>query len=483
MKFILFFHFYSYLCGNTLQMDTVDNVLKIGNKNKSDQRKLAEKAREILKNGGEAALEKFITEASAKRQNDGTGDDIPEILHNSLEDAQPDNQFENSAPEVVSPSPATTRVPDILSTGDAGTLAENIEKAINKAPVDKSKMPSTRPTTYRDTLMILYPKSAAFGRYNMTELADNILTIISRNLQGYMSHSLTKLKPDILGEISLRVDTNELVGDDKGTFLKEVDRMMTHKFTFWWRGDRIPNGTKNVETTGVIISTMHNYVGTSYVDLVVNKWALPFLLYYGKGNGANLVNWKTSLSLPGKYTKRIHKILSGYVDAGTYEYSIEKFRYEFEIPAGYTNATIKRDIITPAIKNINKFEEDFNVSAEFKKLNASTPGKTKDTIVFKIKPTEPRAEPTSAQEQREYVLQHLPLFLSELYSSNLWKFVQTWQNHGDLGFVYAKIKYYTEQVAAGNMTPNKAKNFLIKALEEETHVRLHTSKKKKIIEN
>jgi len=469
MNFILFFHFIRYLYQKFTHMETVDNILRSEENSKSEQQIIAERAREILKKGGSEALDEYIrkqTESAKAKIN--AKPNTPEIFHS----------------QDVPHSPATTKVPDVIDSPTSGNLAENVEKIINKAPVDKSLKPTSKPASLQDAVMMLYPKSAALGRYSFSELGEDILSIISKNLQGYMTRSIMNLKPDILGEISLRIDTTELVGDDKKTFIEEAEKMMTYKVNFWWKGENVPHGTKNVETTGVIISAIHNYVGTSYVDLVVNKWALPFLLYYGPGAGANLVNSKTSFLLPGKYTKRLHKILSGYVDNGTFEYRIRKLIDDFQIPKSYTNATIKRSIIEPAVKNINDLEEDFSVEYEFVKRDTTVKSaKLMDTVLFTLKSKNPQTSTASAGEQRDYILRHLPIFLNEPYASQVWKYVQTWQNHGDLGFVYAKVKYYNEQASAGKMKSAKAKNFLIKALEEETHIKLHTSKKKKIEEN
>ena len=472
MNFIFYFSFISLSLRQITYMDTVTNILNKGQKEKSQQEILAEKALEILKTKGKDALDAYIEEQTKLRkeqpaQEKETKQDIPEKIH----------------PERIDvPTPASTKVPDIISSPASGTLAENIEKAISKAPVDKSVQTVSKPQTLRDAMMILYPKSAAFGSYKTTELAENILTLMHSHLQGYMSRSYSKLRPDIIGEISMRLDSSVLVGDDKSIIIKELNRMMERKFKFWWQNDKVPEGTKNIETTGVLISAIHNYIGTSYVDIVINKWALPFLLYYGPGVGASLVNPKTSLLLPGKYAKRLHRILSAYVDKGRFDYPIAKLKEEFDIPSGYSNGTIKRSIIAPAVKNINDFEENFSVEFEFTCQNSAA-SKTKnenDTVEFKIQPKKANRVYVAENIQSEYVRNTLPLFLDEPYSSGVKKFIGIWRNHGDLGLVYAKLKYYTEQANSGKMTIQKAKNFLIKAIETETHVILHTSRKKSI---
>ena len=444
-------------------------------------KEISDEAVRILTEQGEEAFNRFLQEqqslpgaspALSKR----------EFWKKLAEDAR--KAGANTGKEESDPSK-----PEASGFGDKNEgLSDDIQKVIAKSPVDHSVAPVFKPGSIRDAVSILQPKSVVFAKYSLTEWQEDIITLIMEQLQGYLSTSLTTLRQDVLGEITLRIDCSEIAGDDKNRFLEHVNKLMTYPFEFWWQSESMPEGAKKIETKGMIISTYHNYVGTSYVDLVINRWAVPFLLFYGKGVGATKYLKRTALALPGKYSKRIYKILSGYIDKGGFDYPIDKLRKEFDIPDKYSNGEIKRTVINPAVEQINAFAEGFAVSADFVTKDpskyASMRRKPFDTIRFVITKNEAAAEnPGSGltEEQMEYeVYSFLHPILGEPYRSRLHDICDTWKKHGDIRFAHSKIKYYEKQAQEGKMSPLKMKNFLIKALEEETKTELHLSKKRKL---
>lgn len=427
------------------------------------QAELMATAQKILRERGEQAMNDFIREESERR-----------LAQKMKEDQLPRN-----------PSPKREPVPDI--TAGADKLSDSIQKVIQKAPVDKTRAPAVRPESIQDTIKILQPKSVAFGRYQLTEWQENVMTLIMEQLQGYMSKSLSLLKPDLLGEITVRIDTSGVAGDDKKKALAQIEKMMDYKFEFWWQNNLAPHGTKKVETKGIIISTIHNYVGTSYVDLVINKWAIPFLLYYGPGIGASRYRKQIALTLPGKYTKRLYKILSGYIDRGQFDFPIDSLKREFEIPDSYTNAQIKRSIVNPAVKAINDYDPDLRVEAEFttRGLRKATDKKkpSLDTVHFTIGPKTEQdsgASLPSEDEQEAVCIAFLSPLLEEPYRGRLTAYARQWRLHGDIGFVYAKIRYYEQMMRSGRMTPAKMRNFLLKAISEETGIKLRRQSRRRV---
>lgn len=448
-----------------LFMEVVTNLQDNPEKNKrTPEKELADKAAKIYREKGLEAMQAFLDqEAERRKKTPAQTDDTPAAPH----------------PRNPSPNP----VPDIVD--GAEPLSDTIEKVIRKAPVNKNNLPTVKVENFQDTIKILQPKSVVFGRYHLTEWQEDIMTLIMQQLQGYMSRSLNLLKPDFLGEISVRIDCREIAGDDKKKALQQIEKMMNYKFEFWWQNELAPAGTKKIETKGIVISTYHNYIGTSYVDLTINKWAIPFLLYYGPGVGANQYSKEIALSLPGKYTKRIYKTLSGYIDKGRFDFRIDEMRREYMLPDSYTNAQIKRSIVMPSVETINTYYPDIHVSAEFITLNKKTDGKkpTMDTVRFTIeKKGAQQKEYVPEQQMAAKVIAFLTPLLQEPYKSNIHAFTQKWRQHGDLGFVYAKIEYYEKMVQTGKMTPAKMKNYLLKAISDETHIQLRKTGRRKIQE-
>lgn len=437
-------------------------------------KELNEYLRKILNEQGVDAFAKKMDEIMAQQE--------------AEEAAKKDEQSQKKAPQPQSPS-MSLPIRDISQTGN--TVADDISKVISKAPVDQtSKVPTVRPVTLRDTIKILQPKSVVFAKYALSEWQEDTLTLIMEQLQGYMSRSATLLKPDILGEISIRLNCSEIAQNDKKKALAQIEKLMDYKFEFWWQNNAPQQGMngRKVETKGHIITTIHNYPNTPYVDVVINKWALPFLLYYGPGIGGNRYLKTTALSLPGKYAKRLYKMLIGYVDKGSFDYRIDAFRKDFIIPDSYTTATIKRSIITPAIDAINECAKGLHVSAEFtvdktKKQMSKKPAF--DTIHFTIEDTSGnRAQNGEGFVSEDVMVRAVYTYLLPLVDKEIEKslaaYCKTMRMHGDIPLVYSKIKYYDQQLRSGAMTPAKLKNTLFKVIRESAGIDLKPVKHRKI---
>ena len=380
-------------------------------------------------------------------------------------------------------------IPDINS--GTGKLADNIEKTIKSSPVDQTRLPAVKPESIQDTVNILQPKSIVFGQYQLSEIQEDVMTHIMEQLQDYMSKSLSAVSPDIFGEIKIRLDCNSICDNNKALVIDNIENMLHYQFSFWWQNNLVPKGTTAVQTKGVIISTYHNYIGTSYVDIVINKWATPFLLYYGKGIGGNFFDKKKALVITGKYSKRLYKTLAGYVDKGVFDYKITNFLKDYMIPKSYTNGDLKRRVIMPAVKAINDVNPGFFVEAEFLTLGDKNDTRKKksrkqpfDTIRFTITKTgvqDESKENTASDTQKEAkIISVLSPLLEEPFKGRILTYIRTWQNHGDFNFVYSKVVYYSDLLAKGSIAPQKMKNFLLKAIEEETHIKLRVSRKKQV---
>ena len=152
-----------------------------------------------------------------------------------------------------------------------------------------------------------------------------------------------------------------------------------------------PEIKAEVETSGGIITTVHDIINTNNIILNFNKWAIPFLLYYGKEVGGTRFNKVVALTLRGNYTKRIYKMISRWRDKESFSYSLKELKKDFNLPDSYDGYRIKTRILEPASKSIK--ESNSNVWFEFKMFakKKDTGRKPKiDTIVFYIKNKEGR---------------------------------------------------------------------------------------------
>lgn len=319
-------------------------------------------------------------------------------------------------------------------------------------------------------LMLLQPSNMTFGQFSVSEWQDNILTLINEKLQKHMTNECP-VSTDLFGEPYVTIKCDEVGGKNhKSMVLKEARDLMKKVFTFRWVS---PNNHRTIETSGVIITTIHNDVGTNYVTLNFNKWAIPFLIYYGKGSGGGTYYKKSiALALRGDKTKRIYKIICSQADQTEYYYPLKQLREDFELAATYTNSQIKQKILDKARDRIKESGSDvwfdYEMITRYPKNNGRKP--MADTVVFHIKTT--RLTGGTQQRQRnEFVHRWLGIALDfdGYRTEQAFKVVFESPRLDD---IYNRLVYWDNQIASGEMTTEHVKNIIRKVLRDDFKLKL-----------
>ena len=143
------------------------------------------------------------------------------------------------------------------------------------------------------------------------------------------------------------------------------------------------HSSDNRETTGVVITTIHDIKNTNKITININPWAIPFLIYYGVGVGGTRFSKSIALSLRGNYTKRIYKIICSQHARREYYYPIEQFRTDLGISEVYSNSQIDQKILRPSQQRIKESESEIWFDYKLICKNPIKGRKPKaDTIVF-----------------------------------------------------------------------------------------------------
>ena len=123
-----------------------------------------------------------------------------------------------------------------------------------------------------EEVMLIQPNNVTFGQYSVTEWQENLLTLISDQIQQHMTRE-KQLPKDLFNQPVVEIKCDEAGGkNNKSKVLKEAIAMMRKNFSFRWVH---PNIHQTVETFGVVITTVHNIKGTNRVALTLNPWAIP----------------------------------------------------------------------------------------------------------------------------------------------------------------------------------------------------------------
>lgn len=321
----------------------------------------------------------------------------------------------------------------------------------------------------QEEIMLIQPNNVTFGQYHITEWQENLLTLISDQLQKHVTRE-QQIPRDLFNQPYVTIMCDDAGGrNNKAKVKKEAIELMTKKFSFRWLH---PKMNKDIETTGTIITTVHNIKGTNQITINFNPWAIPFLLYYGVGVGGTRYNKGLALGLRGNYTKRIYKILCSQRDRAEYYYPITQFKKDLEISESKTNAAIERDILKPAKERIKESGADVWFDYE---LICKYPVKGRkpkaDTIVFTILTLHPREAGGEQFEQYNFVYRWISRAMDNPTNSRAFDAVEKIVSLGRLKNVYERCCFYDDEITEGKRSTKHAYNALLKMLREEFSIK------------
>lgn len=220
----------------------------------------------------------------------------------------------------------------------------------------------------QDVINLVQPNKVTNAKYSFTEREENILTMIISNLQKYMSRD-QELSQDLFGNPMLTVNMNDLPkGSRKSDYVRSAKNMIRKTFSFEWKH---PDSLQNVESEGVLITTVHNYPQSAYFQLTINPWAIQYLLYWGKGVGGTIFERTTALRLRGEYTKRMYKLCKRFEDRGGFTMSLTEFRTMLGLEDKYKTVSNLRIRVLDAARNNLMKDADIYFTYAFEKLNGA----------------------------------------------------------------------------------------------------------------
>ena len=343
-------------------------------------------------------------------------------------------------------------------------ISLTLSRTQKKKPMATNDITLYIPPT-EEEVMLIQPNNVTFGQYSVTEWQENLLTLISDQIQQHMTRE-KQLPKDLFNQPVVEIKCDEAGGkNNKSKVLKEAIAMMRKNFSFRWVH---PNIHQTVETFGVVITTVHNIKGTNRVALTLNPWAIPFLLYYGTGVGGTRYGKNIALTLRGNYTKRLYKIICSQRDRREYYYSIDQFCKDLEIPASYSNAQIDQKVLRPAQTRIKESEADVWFDYKFICKTPKKGQKPKaDTIILFIHARNPQELRGDQQQQYSFVYRWVYGALSYPSDNTPVRALDKILESGRLKDVYDRCAYYDDKVCSGEMSTAHAQNSLAKMLRED----------------
>lgn len=318
-----------------------------------------------------------------------------------------------------------------------------------------------------DQIMLIQPNNVTFGRYSFNPIQENILTLAIDALQKHATKQAV-IQTDLWGQPKITVICDEAAGMNNKSAVKIALRDMLKKpFEFKWTH---PNMGKPIETGGIIFSTWHDILGTNRIELTLNVWAIPFLVYYGVGVGGTHFNKAIALNLDGEYPKRIYKMICRWKDKSSFKYSITQLRLDLDLPTSYDNTKIEERVLKPSRDKIKESSSDVWFEYEMLCEQPKKGRKPKaDTILFKIKNNKPQETTGENFDRYNFVYRWLCDCFNPMKSDKARTFADKLNEMGELEKVYNRCIYWDDLITTGKnqMTSIKAQNSLKKLLRED----------------
>jgi hypothetical protein len=244
------------------------------------------------------------------------------------------------------------------------------------SPEVLAKMEVAIPNSDFGKLSLVQPNSVTNARYDFTSVQENILTWMIGAIQKHMTKEMP-LACDLFGNPYFRLVCSEVAkGNTKHYVWKQLTTMRTKAFEFAYTNAQ--GNTEKVNTA--LIGAFRSVENTDFIDVEISSWALPYLIYWGKGVGGTIFNRTIALTLKGVYAKRMYKLCKRWDDKGGFTIPLLEFRKTVQIENKYERpAEIMKYVLDPAQAELNQCAD-----VTFQYGFVKTKGRKFDRINFKI---------------------------------------------------------------------------------------------------
>jgi len=208
-------------------------------------------------------------------------------------------------------------------------------------------------------IVLIEPNSVTNAKYDFSAIQENILVCIIAAWQKFMTNGGVPVEGgihyDLFKKPYVRIKTSEVAkGNNKSYVWDQLREMRKKDFTFTY-SKKFKDKIVNEKVNTALINTIRNVEGSDYIDVSVSEWAIPYLLYFGKGVGGTIFNKVTALCLRSVYSKRIYKLCKQWEDKGGFTITVKEFRAMMGLENIYDRIThIKERVLEPARIELNE---------------------------------------------------------------------------------------------------------------------------------
>jgi len=223
---------------------------------------------------------------------------------------------------------------------------------------------------------LVQPNKVTNAKYDYTATQENVITCIMEGIQDH----LTKEKPiqtDLFGHPTVRLKASDMAkGNTKSYVLQQLRELRKKDIDFSYVN---PEGKTEDVTTG-LINAIRNVRDTDFVDVEISTWAIPYLVYWGKGVGGTVFAKTIAVTLKSIYSKRIYKMCCRWQDQGGFSMYLDDLREVFSLQKKYTELYNFRARVLDTAKKELKEKADLYFEYDLTKVKS----RSYNYVTFKI---------------------------------------------------------------------------------------------------
>lgn len=310
---------------------------------------------------------------------------------------------------------------------------------------------------YKGKSSLVQPNKVTNARYSYTEREENILTMIVGAIQDHMT-GVKPIQTDLFNQPTVTIDTNEIGEKSKTKYWQAALSMRLKTFEFEYTNQ----DNKIEDVAGVLVSTVRNVRETSLIHVTINQWAIPYLVYIGKGVGFTQMDKITALTLPGEYTKRLYKLCKRWEDKGGFAMGLDEFRSMLMLESKYPKIKDLRVRVLDKSRERMKEKSEIYFDYSLSKINGS---RSYNLITFKIEGNNKKLKQSDKTEMYTFVFNML-VWTYPIESSRAQDMCDKLaSNPNDLSLMYKKMKKLKNGYDVGDYTlvdVQKLTKFIVK---------------------
>ena len=351
---------------------------------------------------------------------------------------------------------------------------------------------------------IMQPKTVTYADFHFSKIHNQIFIRIKEELQLYIEKDLGRLKSNELIQVPLFCSHYPGFHGNSRLFYDSIQKLMSEAnvVRFEWRFDAsrhsdlyrwmmnagqgggrravaVPKDGALFQQASVLIVNAYRVQDDPDKLLVdINPKLVPFLLYYGEGNGGTAFNRDVALRLTSGYSfDMYYKICDWVTSCNSKTFHLEEFRRLFHIPAAYDVREINRRVLAVCKRELEEarsdieFDYDIRYSLDYG-LPESPRGRLKSNCVVLFFS---RREKQDASAGRRVALQFLLKNIADKEKAHLCgEAVRIVCDQNRDITLMNKFQFYDQKVKDRRLSRSAFRNVMLKIVREMTGIDLRS---------